>query len=154
MGEEAGHNVFVRSFPGYRADAINYHVIPRLYEYDIDAAIIHAGTNNLHLNKRHKNEKPQDVAKEIIGIGLTCKKAGVNDIFISSLVLPEHYGMRKNAREINNTVKHICEVNGFYAINNDNIPLQELYRDGIHLLDSGRDILTQNYIYSVKENLC
>ena len=29
-----------------------------------------------------------------------------------------------------------------------------MYRDGIHLLDSGRDILTENYIYSLKENLC
>ena len=60
MGEEAGHNVYVRSFPGYRADAINYHVIPMLYDYDIDAAIIHAGTNNLHLNTRNKNEIPQE----------------------------------------------------------------------------------------------
>ena len=63
--------------------------------------------------------------KEIIDIGLTCKKkAGVNDIFISSLVLPEHYGIRKKALEINNIVKHICEANCFYFINNDNIPLQ------------------------------
>ena len=104
MGEEAGHSVYDRSFPGYRADAINYHVIPTLYDYDIDADIIHAGTNSLHLNKRNKNEKPQDVTKEIIGIGLTCNKPGVNNIFISSLVLPEHYGMRKKTREINKIV--------------------------------------------------
>ena len=41
MGDQVGFNTYVRSFPGYRSDAINYNAIPTLHDYEIDAAIIH-----------------------------------------------------------------------------------------------------------------
>ena len=40
-----GGKVYLKAFPGAKADQLNHHVKPSLEEYEYDAAIIHVGIN-------------------------------------------------------------------------------------------------------------
>ena len=51
-------------------------------------------------------------------------------------------------------MKSICDVEGYFYINNNNIPQSELFKvkDGLHLLDSGKNILAENFVVNVNNN--
>ena len=43
-------------------------------------------------------------------------------------------------------VKSLCDEKGYHFISNDNISREHLYKDGVHLLDNGTDILAGNFV--------
>ena len=47
-----------------------------------DAVIIHVGANDILYNASY-----EDIARNIIRIGSNCKSHGVNDVFISSVLV-------------------------------------------------------------------
>ena len=50
-----------------------------------DAAIIHVGTNDILTNANH-----EEIARNIIKIGLIYKNYGVNDVVISSILVKKN----------------------------------------------------------------
>ena len=71
-----------RSFSGANTKQLDQYIL-RLREDDKpDAVIIHVGTNNILNNVNHEY-----IARNIIKIYLNCKKYGVNDIFIFSILV-------------------------------------------------------------------
>ena len=48
-------------------------------------------------------------------------------------------------------LSNFCEDNGFVYIDNRNIKGDCLYRDGLHLLDTGKKILERNFIFVLNE---
>ena len=44
-------------------------------------------------------------------------------------------------------MKLICEGNGYFITDNSNIETRELWKDGIHLLESRKTKLAENFIY-------
>ena len=44
-------------------------------------------------------------------------------------------------------MKQICEENGYFVIDNSNIEIRDFWKDGIHLLESGKTKLAENFIY-------
>ena len=46
-------------------------------------------------------------------------------------------------------MKEKCEIEGFIFIENSNIYLHHLWKDGVHLENEGKDRLANNFIYSL-----
>ena len=50
-------------------------------------------------------------------------------------------------KRANFLLKQICEENGYFFLDNCNIEIRDLRKDGIHLLESGKTKLAENFIY-------
>ena len=50
-------------------------------------------------------------------------------------------------KRVNFLLKQICEEDGYFFIDNSNIEITDLWKDGIHLLESGKTKLAENFIY-------
>ena len=60
-----------------------------------------------------------------------------------------HQSQCHNSRvlKVNDYLQKICFENRFYFIDNSKIKREHLFRDGLHLLESGKVILANNFIY-------
>ena len=47
---------------------------------------------------------------------------------------------------VNQRISNMCRDNSFVFIDSNNIPTSSLFRDGLHLLEIGKRILTNNFI--------
>ena len=132
----------MKCFPGASSKDLAYYVIPTLEKMSFDQALIHVGVNDF-LNDDTLSH--QIFLQNISSIAQKCKEKGVSEIIISSMVITE----RVNANiivEANESLRNFCRQNGFYFIDNSNIGTSKLYRDKLHLLESGKDILGKNFI--------
>ena len=73
---------FFRCFSGSTSKQLNHYIIPSLVVDKLDAVIIHVRTNDV-LNKLNH----EDIARNVISIALNCRKYGVNDIAILSVLI-------------------------------------------------------------------
>ena len=71
-----------RSYPGATTSQMIHYVIPTLEEENPDIVVISIGTNNFTKTR----QSPVEIANEIITIINTCRDAGVNEIYVSSIV--------------------------------------------------------------------
>ena len=55
-------------------------------------------------------------------------------------------------KRVNFLLKQICEEDGYFFIDNSNIEITDLRKDGIHLLESGKTKLAENFIYIFLNN--
>ena len=46
----------------------------------------------------------------------------------------------------------MCYIEGYCYANNDKITRANLFKDGLHLLDTGKQILADNFVFNVKRN--
>ena len=92
-----------------------------------DAVIIHIGTNNILTKANH-----EEIARNIIKIGLNCKNHGVNDVVISSVFAKKNPNLNALRRRVNDSLHDLCSTNGFGYICNDAITTEYLWKDGIH----------------------
>ena len=73
----------MKSFPGATIKQLHHYSLPTLQDEKPKVVIIHVGINDLLSN----NVTPEkQIADEIISIGNTCVKNGVEKVLISSLV--------------------------------------------------------------------
>ena len=77
-----------------------------------------------------------------------CKDSGIAEIIISSLVVTEKINVRMII-EANESLRNFCRQNGFNFIDNRNIPPTKLCRDRLHLIESGKKILANNFIHGI-----
>ena len=89
---------------------------------------------------------PIETAKSIIEIGKQCCNYNVNEVIISSITAKKSLKLTSIIREINDAVESFCETENFYFIRNDDITIEHLEEDGVHLNDSGTDILAGNFV--------
>ena len=113
-----------------------------------DAVIIHIGTNNILTKANH-----EEIARNIIKIGLNCKNHGVNDVVISSVFAKKNPNLNALRRRVNDSLRDLCSTNGFGYICNDAITTEYLWKDGIHWQDLGTNILSSNFITFVNSFL-
>ena len=114
----------------------------------MDAVIIHVGTNDILTNAN-----PEEIARNIIQIGLNCKNYGVNDAVISYVLVKKSPNLNALIRRVNDLLRDLCSINGFAYICNDAITTEHLWKDGIHLQDLGANILSSNFIKFVNSFL-
>ena len=138
----------VRSLSGTNTKQLDHYIIPPLVEDRPDAVIIHVGTNDILTNANH-----EEIARNIIKIGLNCKNYGVNDVVISSILVKKNPNLNALIRRVNDLLRDLCSMNGFGYICNDAITTEYLWKDGIHLQDLGTNILISNFIKFVNSFL-
>ena len=66
-----------------------------------------------------------------------CKSYGVKQVFVSGLSYTSK--IKENLLvDINRMIKELCMSDGSEYIDNDNIPRDMLYKDGLHSVDKGK----------------
>ena len=60
----------------------------------------------------------QDLAQQIIDIGLECKSYGVSRIAISSILTRSSAQLNQVIGKVSNLLKSLCVTNGFHYISN------------------------------------
>ena len=76
------------------------------------------------------------------------KEHGIEEIIISSLAVTEKIDLNQLA-PVNTSLCNMCRENRFYFVDNSNISVDNLFKDKLHLLDSGKTILVNNFIYCI-----
>ena len=80
----------------------------------LDAIVIHVGTNDILNHTNH-----EDIARSIINTGLDRKNNGINEVFISSILVKQNRNLTAIVRRVNDMLRDLCEKNGFSFICND-----------------------------------
>ena len=137
-----------RSFSGANTKQLDHYILPPLVDDKPDAVIIHVGTNDILTNANH-----EEIARNIIKIGLNSKNHSVNDVVISSVLVKKNPNLNALIRRVNDLLRDLCSMNGFGYICNDAITTEYLWKDGIHLQDLGTNILSSNFITFVNSFL-
>ena len=143
--------VHKKAFPGTNAKDLKYHMKPTLSDETPDIAVIHVGTNNIPRRRDGTEQTPKEIASEIIDIGKSCQEHGVNKVLISSVLTRLKFHERKRVRQVNDILKDFCREQGFIYICNDFIANDFLWRDGIHLIDEGTNMLANNFIRHINQ---
>ena len=65
-----------------------------------------------------------------------CCNYGVKNIFLSGIVFTTRVSL-DILIQVHNMTSNFCNINGLYYIDNGNIRADDLYKDGLHLLDKG-----------------
>ena len=77
---------------------------------------------------------------------------GVSKVFVSAIVrnkrIPESL-----LEDVNEKISFMCKNNNFIFVNNSNISNIRLFDDALHLVESGRCILTNNVIDRINDFL-
>ena len=132
----------LRLFPGATLNHLKYYVVPSL-DGTPDRIVLDGGCNDVN----NKNSTLEKTANEIGDMAILCRNNGVNDIFISAMICRSGKFLNEKLKRINFLLKLICEENEYFFIDNSNIEIRYLWKDGIHLLESGKTKLAQNFIY-------
>ena len=86
--------------------------------------------------------------RNILEIPQKCKEHSIEEIIISSFIVTEGIDPNLLARA-NASLCSMCRVNGFCLVDNSNISVDNLFKDKLYLLDSGKTILANNFIYCI-----
>ena len=54
--------------------------------------------------------------------------------------------------KVNELIKDTCKVERCFYVSNDNITHANLFKDGLNLLDNGKKILADNFVFNVNKN--
>ena len=107
-----------------------------------DIAVTHGGSNDVSPRQNQEKLTEEEIANEIIRIGSYYQDKGVNEIIISGLIYRKGQYHNSRASKVKDYFQKCCFENRFYFIDNPKIK-----RDGLHLLESGKVILADNFIY-------
>ena len=141
-----GANVQLKSFPGCKAMQLDHHTIPILQEQYYDAAGIHVGINDL-LNSSSK-KSVDEICDDINKIALRCRSHNIATIFISSIAYSTKVNLQL-IRNLNGLLYNACMKCGFHFVDNGAVSKCDLWKDGIHLLETGKVIIANNFINSI-----
>ena len=119
---------------------MNHHIIPTLLEDKPDVVIVHVGINDV-LNRFDQDQ----IIKNIQQIYITCKNFNVNQVIISGIV---SYKRADNSVKnyINENLKVEPTTEGYQFLDNGSIKLENLCREGLHLGESGKNLLLDNCV--------
>ena len=101
-----------------------------------DAVVIHAGTNSL------PNDDIIDIANEILNIVKVCYDHGVKEVLISGVTFRPN--LTSKVRQLNDHIESKKEMYEFTYINNNNINGNDIWRDKLHLSESGTVKIANN----------
>ena len=141
-----GANVQLKSFSRYKAKQLNHHISPILQDQYYDAAGIHVGIND-RLNSSSK-KSVNKICDDIIKIALRCSSYNIATIFISTIA----YSTKVNLqlfRILNGLLYNACTKYGFHFVDNGAVSKCDLWKDGIHLLETRKAIIANNFISSI-----
>ena len=119
---------------------MNHHIIPTLLEDKPDIVIVHVGINDV-LNRFDQDQ----IIENIQQMYITCKNFNVNQVIISGIVSCKRAD-NSVINYINENLKIESTTKGCQFLDNGNIKLDNLCRNGLHLGESGKKLLLDNYV--------
>ena len=122
----------------------NHYILPNFHEDHPDVVLIHIGSNDIN-NQMKDRINTEKLTGDIINIGKSCIDLGVKEVVISSILPKKNIAFTRLMRQVNDSLREQCVLNGFGFISNDNISRTHLWKDGIHLEDLGTNILAGNF---------
>ena len=132
-------------FSGAKASQLNHYIKPTLEEYKYDCVIIHVSIKDILRNKNDTDLNNR--SDSILEIANTCQNYNIGKIFISALLPSKR--TKVNISQINETLKQLCSRNNFIFVEHENIGFDDLWVDGIHLLNSRKAMLGSNFVSEV-----
>ena len=136
-----------KSYPGATIKELKHNIQFPLEIETPDTVLIHGGCNDISPRKNQEKLTEEEIANQIISIGLYCQDKGVNEIVISGLICRKGQYYNSRVSKVNTCLQKLCLQKGFYFIDNSKIKENNLYKDGLHLLESGKIILARNFTY-------
>ena len=112
-----------------------------------DIVVTHGGCNDVSPTQNQEKLTEEEIVKEIIRIGSYCQDKGVNEIIISGLICRKGQYHNSRVSKVKDYFQKYCFENRFYFIDNPKIRWGHLFRDGLHLVENGKVILADNFIY-------
>lgn len=125
---KAGH-AFRKYYPGATPTEMAYNCVPILKSAQPDVVVIHSGTNSIF------KDNINDAGDTIFNIVKVCREHGVGEIFISGITY-RNRNMDK-VRRLNNFIESQQQIHDFVYINNDNINVDDVGNDKLHLNYAG-----------------
>ena len=121
---------------------MNHFILPTLHKDQPDVVLLHIGSNDINNQTKDKTDT-EKLTGDIINIGKSC----IDLVVVISSVLPKtNIPLTRLIRQVNDSLREQCVLNGFGFISNDNISRTHLWKDGIHLEDLGTNILAGNFV--------
>ena len=134
-------NVYVKSYGGAKVNDMKYHTVPSM-EYNPSHVILHVGTNEIGTKKTARK-----IAQDIIDV-CDLMKTQENAISVSGLLYRRNENENTKVDEVNDFLRSLCEENGYYFLDNSNIPPRFL-RDFVHVAKPGNDVLFNNFLQCI-----
>ena len=144
-GSISNAKAYINCFSGANSKRLEHYILPTLVEDKPDIVIIHIGSNDV-THDTLSQININNITERIINKGKQCLNHGVKEVLISSIFLKKQLKLTKIIRQINDTLREKCRENKFYFICNDNITLENLWKDGIHLNNEGTHIFASNLV--------
>ena len=88
------------------------------------------------------------IAKGVIDIAKECVRLGVKDVFVSIVTFNTRHSSAFIC-VVNNILQDKCATHQFDFIDNSNIKREPLWKYGLHLNRSGKDLLMNNFLHSL-----
>ena len=113
-------------------------------------AIVHVGINDI-IND-DSSTKVENLVLNLEKIAIKLKNYGIKNVCLSGLVFTTRIYLHL-LNQVNKCVLDICKAHNISFINNDNIIRNDIYSDGLHLLRSGKFLLSNNFIENINNFL-
>ena len=136
-------------FPGVSSRQLLHYMDIHLEGIQVDTVVIHIGANDL-LNYS-KQSRIDSLMNNIICVVEKCRNYGLKNIFLSGIVFTTRV-ILDILIQVHNIISNCCSTNVLYYIDNRNIRVDCLYKDGLHLLDKGKIVLANNFIINLNQN--
>ena len=130
------------SFPGATSNEILHYLDVHLTNSSADAAILHVRVNVLEDNSQLKIE---NLGNNLWSMVVKCHTFGIKNVFISGLVYTTRIGLPVLERT-HEMILHLCNKLGICYVDNRNIRMKHLWKDGLHLVESGQFILANHFL--------
>ena len=139
-------SVQINKNPGHTAAVLARYLDVQLEEFvDPDKIIVVAGTNDLSYDQQSGNFEAEIIAEKIMNVGRAGARKGLS-VVISSLFIRKNHEKNRCTQAVNDILKVKCETEGFEYMDQRNIRVEHLARDGLHLNDNGLSILRRNLL--------
>ena len=139
------------SFPGATSKDILHYLDVHLTNSSLDLIILHVGVN--YLLEDSSKSQIENLEKNLRSMADKCHTYGVKNVFISGLVYTTRIGVPDFERTYEMIV-HICHKLGVCYVNNRNIRRKHWWKDGLHLVESGKVILANNFLSYLRTCFC
>ena len=130
-------------FPGATSNEILHYLDVHVTNSSADAVILNVGINDLL--EDNSQLKIENLGNNLRSIVEKCHTYGIKNVFISGLVYITRIGLPvlEKTHEI---ILHLCNKLDICYIDNRNIRMKHLWKDGLHLVESGNVILANNFL--------
>ena len=136
-------------FPGATSKDLLHYVDITLQDNLLEVAVIHIEINDIANNKNSLNT--DHVLENIKNIARKCKSYHMQKVLISGLLITNRLA-QDLIEEVNRLIKNLCNIEGYCYVNNVNLTSASLFKDGLHLLDTGNQILADNFLFNINRN--